>query len=281
MRVVGPITFKRFRHFQRSCGGFQVRFHSLLILPVVALLAGAACDVSAAQGNDRDVIYEMLLLDGVMHRIDKRNGRIQKLGKHPNGAYQWIDADMVDDKAPQPAQHQIAGPVVPLPPQPNIPDDVRKKLPQEGNVAAIGIGRRGGAPVIDDDEPSAAKPATQDITPELRKENLAVIASYENKVMPSSAIQTGERMKGTIFMRNSGDRRIKVLELTMFVAIKGVEKPEEHHIVFCNKPGHMAPPQPGVNGRDPAALLYKVDMPAPGGEVKGPPEVKITYLEFE
>jgi hypothetical protein len=253
-----------------------VRFYSLALVAVLTLIGGASFDVRA-EGVQETGIYDSFMMDGALHRFDKRNGKLQKMTRSPNGL-QWVEVQVTE------AQTTTLQPTVqPLDPSRYIPESVRDQQPQQGNSASIGVGpRRGGAPVIDDDEaPQAAKPATDEITPEIRRENLATIASYENKVMPSHAIQIGERMKGNIFMKNAGDRRIKVLELTMFVHVKGLEKPEEYHIVFANKPGFIAPPQPGANGRESSALLYKVDMPAPSGEVKGPPDVKITYLQFE
>lgn len=251
-----------------------MRFYSLALIVLLTLVAGASSDVRA-EGVQETGIYDSFMMDGTLHRFDKRNGKLQKMTRSPNGL-QWVEVKVIEAQptsaAPEPvAQNQPD-------PSPYIPDSVRNQQPQQGNSASLGVGpRRGGAPVIDDDEtPQAAKPATEEITPEVRRDNLPTIASYENKVMPSHAIQIGERMKGNIFMKNVGDRRIKVMELTMFVHVKGLEKPEEHHIVFANKPGFIAPPQPSAN-----ALLYKVDMPAPSGEVKGPPDVKITYLQFE
>jgi hypothetical protein len=105
------------------------------------------------------------------------------------------------------------------------------------------------------------------------------IDAYESKLSILQTIKVGERLQGTLMVRNSGEKRIKVLELTLVVSVNGKEKPEEHRLVFV-KNGHNAPPQPSRKGADGAALM-RVDFPCPADGVKGAPELKLTYLKFE
>ena len=74
-------------------------------------------------------------------------------------------------------------------------------------------------------------------------------------------------------VRNNGDKKLKALELTLSIPVSGKGKPEERRFLFVDKmKDFIAPPQPG---KDSPALLQRVDIPSPPGEIKGVPELRI------
>lgn len=244
-----------------------MRLFSLLVSAVAVTVLFCA-PAHAAQGGsvDQNNRYDSFMMDGALHRFDRVIGTLQKLSKLPNGALQWVPVEVqVGDGAP--AQQEVRIP----PPQ--------QKVDNAGPAVPPGQpGRRAPTIEIEDDQGNVI---TDSISPDDRKAAIPLISSYENKVSLSHTVQIGDKITGNILIKNIGDRRLKQLELTMYVPIIGRDKPEEHHFLFLDKPGSTTPPQPGSGGRDPLALLQKVDIPCPSGGVKGSPELKISFIRFE
>lgn len=242
-----------------------------LLVSAVAVTLLFCTSTHAAQGVEQNKRYDSFMMDGALHRLDLITGNVQKLTKLANGALQWVAVDVQSSDA---VAAPGSAPALPS----ELPTSVQVKIPappyQVQNAA--NVGRR--APTIEDEDGNVISDA---VTSDDRKACVPLIASYENKVSLSHTVQIGDKITGNILIKNIGDRRIKVLELTMFVPIIGRDKPEEHHFMFKDQPGSTTPPQPGSNGRDPTALLQKVDIPCPSGGVKGAPELKISFIRFE
>lgn len=236
---------------------------------IAVVLALFSVTPAHAQGVEENMRYDSFMMDGSLHRFDRRTGNLQKLLRHQNGAYQWIPVEVnVSGQAPA-APAPAPDLRIPAPSQVQDNADLNRQ-PDPKRV------RR--APTIEDEDGNVI---SDTINGDDRKAALPLIASYENKISLSHTVQIGDRITGNILIKNMGDRRIKALELTMMVPIIGRDKPEEHHFVFLDKPGNTTPPQPGSNGREPSALLQKVDIPCPSGGVKGSPELKISFIRFE
>ncbi len=119
-----------------------------------------------------------------------------------------------------------------------------------------------------------------DITDTDRKEAAATIASYEKKLSILHTLRFSSRIEGTILVRNTGDRRIKMLELTLSLPVSGQSKIEEQRLLFVDKTGSVAPPKP-ANPTQGTSALMKVDLPCPSGAVGAElPELQVSYLQF-
>jgi len=105
------------------------------------------------------------------------------------------------------------------------------------------------------------------------EERIARSAHYFSTMQ---AIRVGAHFGGTLNIRYSGDRKIKLLEYTLTVKVEGVDKPVEHRLLFANKDGTVPPPESGKN-----SALMQVRLPGLSGTPKGAAELKLTYLEFE
>lgn len=246
-----------------------------LFISAVAVTVLFCSSAHAAQGVEQNKRYDSFMMDGALHRLDLITGNVQKLSKLPNGALQWVPVEVqAADATVAPQDMQRVAPS-------DLPTATQAKLPAPPYTPrtvenASNIGRR--APTIEDEDGNVI---SDTISPDDRKASIPLISSYENKVSLSHTVQIGDKITGNILIKNIGDRRLKQLELTMYVPIIGRDKPEEHHFVFLDKPGSTTPPQPGAGGREPTALLQKVDIPCPSGGVKGSPELKISYIRFE
>lgn len=243
-----------------------------LFLSAVTVAIVFSTSAYAAQGVEQNKRYDSFMMDGALHRLDLITGNVQKLSKLPNGALQWVQVEVQSSDA-------VAVPATAPNTQPSeqpTSAQVRIPAPPYQVQNASNTGRR--APTIEDEDGNVISDA---ITTDDRKAAVPLIASYENKVSLSHTVQIGDKITGNILIKNIGDRRIKQLELTMFVPIIGRDKPEEHHFMFKDQPGSTTPPQPGAGGREPTALLQKVDIPCPSGGVKGSPELKISFIRFE
>lgn len=241
-----------------------------LFISAVAVTVLFCSSAHAAQGVEQNKRYDSFMMDGALHRLDLITGNVQKLTKLANGALQWVPVEVQSSDAA----------AVPAAPVNDVATSVQVKLPAPPLRVqnASNTGRRAPTIEIEDDQGNVI---TDSITPDDRKAAIPLISSYENKVSLSHTVQIGDKITGNILIKNIGDRRIKMLELTMYVPIIGRDKPEEHHFVFLDKPGSTTPPQPGAGGREPTALLQKVDIPCPSGGVKGSPELKISFIRFE
>jgi hypothetical protein len=119
-----------------------------------------------------------------------------------------------------------------------------------------------------------------DITDADREASAGRIADYMNKLSILQTLKVGDHIEGAIMLRNTGEKRIELLELTLCASVNGREKPEQFRLVFANKKDLVSPPQPSRKGGEGAALM-RVKIPSPAGGVKGAPELKLTYLQFE
>jgi len=253
-----------------------VRLFSLLV-SAVAVTVLFCSPAQAGQDVEQDRRYDSFKINGQMHRMDLITGKVQKLSQLPNGALQWVPVDVQTSDAP-PISTPAVGSAAPN----ELPSATQLKLPAPPNTQkfenAANTGRRAPTIEIEDENGNVI---SDSISPDDRKAAIPLISTYENKVSLSHTVQIGDKITGNILIKNTGDRRLKMLELTMYVPIIGRDKPEEHHFIFIDKPGSTTPPQPGSNGRDPIALLQKVDIPCPSGGVKGSPELKISFIRFE
>ena len=234
------------------------------------------CASARASALDDDNQYEMFKDQDGRYRFNNKNGEVEKMIKDGD----IIDWQIVPTKksvrpptevketasktkparapAPAPKENKDSDVASPKPPPPDKIDD-----PFDPDVHIIG-------PDNED--------ITELITDEHRKNAETTITTYINKLSLSHTIQIGERIKGTIMVRNNGDKKLKALELTLSIPVNGKNKPEERRFLFVEKAkGFIAPPQPG---KDSLPLLQRVDIPAPPGDIKGSPELRISYLQF-
>ena len=206
-------------------------------------------------------------------RFDRITGEIEKLVGN-GGAYEWVKVPVRRSEKPPTIDVPVAvtsnntkGSIPPaLPPVGSTP-------PRQTGMANLSESKtKSGIKLFDDQ----GNDVTDAITDFDRKRNEADVAGYENKLSMPHTIQMGDRVTGTILLRNTGERKLKQLEVTLFIPVIGKEKPEVSHFLFTNKPGFVSPPQPGGE-----ALIQKVDIPSPGGSGKAIPELKVTYIRFE
>ena len=107
------------------------------------------------------------------------------------------------------------------------------------------------------------------LTDELRKSAAPDIAAYGGKIVISHTLEIGQRIEGTLLLRNEGDKHLVKMELTIVIPIKDQEKPFEQRLVFSEKEWSYT---------DVPVLLHRIDMPAPTENAE--PEFRITYLQF-
>jgi hypothetical protein len=235
---------------------------------VLLIVSSLICASAFAEGVDEPNRYDSFTINGVLHRFDRKTGALEKLQVGADGA-SWARVEVrVTDKAPSVKATAENQPKLTTPP-----------YPPKANSENAQIGeKKSSAPRIFDDK-------DQDITDVVtefdRRTSIPDISAYEKKTSLSHTVQIGERITGNILVRNLGERKLKALELTMFVPVIGREKPEEHRFLFLDgKTGYISPPQPSATGKDAEALLQKVDLPCPAGGVKGSPELRITHIKF-
>jgi hypothetical protein len=198
-------------------------------------------------------------------RLDRVSGDVQKLVRSKNGIMWETVPVIVSDKSPTANRK---------------PRPERERIDNEKSMAYMdGTGepekkRKAPIPIWDKD----GNDLTYVISDDMRAAAVPEIASYEKEMAVLLAVRSDDMISGVMTLRNRGDRRIEVLEVTMFVPINGKEKPDQHHFLFVDGKDPR-PPQPGV-GKESMPLLQKVHMPCPAGGVKGNPELKITYIKF-
>jgi hypothetical protein len=244
----------------------------LLMLPLAASLccAGAA----RAEGDDEanppqeDIRFDLFKADGEVYRFDRKTGEILKIVKTKEGFMAVPQPVLIAGKSATRAK----------------PDAPRSaKGANETETAQS--------------DPSTKKLATcvppiqffneqgEDITYEVsdqdREAAKGTILAYRDGLSLLQTLDIGERISGNVLVRNIGERRLKVLELTLQVPVVGRDKPEEHRFLYVDRPGKEdVPPQPTGGGKEGKHLLQKIDLPSPPGGIKGSPILRVSYLKF-
>jgi hypothetical protein len=237
---------------------------------VLLILSSVICASAYAEGVDEPNRYDSFTISGVLHRFDRKTGALEKLIIGADGVPYWANVTV---------RYSENAPIKKATPEKVTAENQPKVTVPKTNSENAQIGeKKSSAPRIFDDK-------DQDITDLVtefdRRSSIPDISAYEKKTSLSHTVQIGERITGNILVRNLGDRRLKALELTMFVPVIGREKPEEHRFLFLDsKTGYVSPPQPSATGKEAESLLQKVDLPCPAGGVKGSPELRITHIKF-
>ncbi len=249
----------------------------LLALSFVA----AAASVRSAVAEDQPFKYDCFSMEGQRFRFNKETGDLEKLVMS-GGSLSWVRQDVqassqqpTDPKEPKVASAQkhnsdpiktsTTGSSAIILPTPNAPKQNAHQDPLDPEIHIL-------------DETN--QDVTDILTDEHRKGAAPTITNYENKLSIAQTFNIGEHITGTIMVRNAGDKRLRAMELTMIIPVKGKAKPEERRFLFVDKAGQTPPPQPTSNGKEGMPLLQKVDIPTPAGEVISSPELRITYLQF-
>jgi len=236
------------------------------------LLAGALClnvDVRAASADDEKADENRwdIFKDGKDRlKFDKQSGDMYRLERDDSSALVWVKVTVRVTTVAS-TKPKSAAPVIQ--PDENAQASTTEEKPKRPKSAA---------PEIFDTE---GNNITDVITDFDRRQSAPAIVAYEKNLSVCNAVQIGDRISGTFLIKNKGDRKLKALELTMLVPVVGKDKPEEHRFLFADKPGTTnPPPQPGSGGREPEALLQKVDIACPAGHSRGSSDLKITFLKF-
>ncbi|MCY3021285.1 MAG: hypothetical protein NTW87_19905 [Planctomycetota bacterium] len=237
-----------------------------LVCPGVA----AEGDDDAARPPEEDIRYDIIKVKGETYRFDRKTGEFLKLIMTKDGVVgvrekvRIVDRERAADRPKAASQ-----PPVIEGDDPGMAqfDENRKKK------------KTAGAAEIEyyDDQ---GNNITYQITDPEREAARGVIAAYQNSMSFVQTLDLRDRIIGNILVRNNGDKKLKVLELTLVIPVVGREKAEEHRFLFVDKAGFPAPPQPASGGKEGLALLHKVDLPSPPGRVMGSPVLKISYMKF-
>ena len=226
-----------------------------------------------AQAEDDTLKYDFISMEGVHYRFDKRSGELEKMSISPDGVV-WTKVP--SRKSDQPATEDAPEPRVVKTRQPILTEttkgDASPKPPH----------------LINTSDPKSQEPAikiydekdediTERITDDDRKAAATTITIYFNKLQLSQSLHVTDRIMGTIMVRNSGDKKLKALELTLTIPVAGRSKPEERRFLYLNAKGFVAPPQPG---KDALPLMQNVDIPCPSGDVKGGLDLRVSYIQF-
>ena len=120
------------------------------------------------------------------------------------------------------------------------------------------------------------------ITDEMRKKAFVDVSSYRSSLSLIQTVQIqGGKIKGTIAVANKGNKKIDMLEITLYVPSGDGLQFEEHHLLFGYKAGLKPPPAPNPEDPDNAdSQIMMVDYPAPPGGGKSKVDVKFTYIKF-
>lgn len=245
----------------------------LLWLPLVA---AAGCALAAAEGDGdgaavpEDVRFDLFKADGEVYRFDRKTGEILKIVKTKEGFV--AVAQHVQIVSRTPAKTREAPPVPRVGPNTTEGEmaqlDETHRKPAKASGATIPLYDEQGNDItyqLTDTEREAAQPA---------------ILGYQSSLSLLHTLDIGERITGNILVRNLGDRKLKVLELTLMIPVVGREKAEEQRFLYTDRPGQAGPPQPAGAAKEGNLVLQKVDLPCPAGGVKGSPVLKVSYLKF-
>ena len=260
---------------------YRSSFVVLLALGVLSTSVG----VCSAAAEDQNFKYETFSMEGQRLRFNKETGEVEKLVMTATGMA-WVKQDVVQGGAQptDPKDQKVAAAQKPT-------TDIKSSTKQSSGTTATIVQTPTGYPprqVVQQDPLDPAihilddtnQDITDILTDEHRKGSAPTITNYENKLAIAQTFNIGEHITGTIMVRNAGDKRLRAMELTMVIPVKGKAKPEERRFLFVDKTGQTPPPQPTANGKEGMPLLQKVDIPAPAGEVISSPELRITYLQF-
>lgn len=246
----------------------------LLLLPLAAALGGAWA--AAAEGDEdanppqEDIRFDLFKADGEVFRFDRKTGEILKIVKTKEGFV----------AVPQPVR--IVGKLLG-----KIKPDLPFALPQTSVKGASEAGmaqfdssakKPSGATIEFFDE--QGNDITYQVTDQDREAAKGAILAYQDSLSLIQTLDSRDKISGNILVRNKGEKKLKVLELTLQIHIVGREKPEEHRFLYVDRPGEAGPPQPAEGGREGNAVLQKVDLPCPPGGLMGSPVVKVSYLKF-
>ena len=221
-----------------------------------------------AEGVDEALRYDSFTMDGVLHRFDKKTGALEKLAKVESGLA-WTKVEVQISSVTPAAK----SPLSTTSDNAHLNEMGHMQQPSEDRIVK---GTAASFRFFDEQD----NDITDAVTDADRKGSLQAITSYENKLSLSHTVQIGDKITGNILVKNLGDKRLRVLELTMQVPVIGREKHEEHRFLFIDKVGAVNPPQPGSGGKEACALLQKVDFQSPAGGVKGSPDLRVSYIRF-
>jgi len=241
----------------------------VLMLPLAAAL-GCAWAASAegdeeANTPQEDIRFDLFKADGEVYRFDRKTGQILKIVKTKDGFM----------AVPQPVQ--IVGKLAARN-KPDAPNPV--KSTNQAEMAQFDTPpKKASAATIEffDDQ---GNDITYQVSDQEREAAKGTILAYRDGLSLLQTLDIGERISGNILVRNIGERKLKVLELTLQVPIVGRDKPEEHRFLYADRPGQAGPPQPTGAGKEGNVVLQKVDLPCPPGGLKGSPVLKVSYLKF-
>jgi len=235
------------------------------MLPVAAV-----AETGDEGATPEDIRYELLKADGENYRFDKKTGEILKIIKTKDGFVGVPQQLIITSRPPvRPASDPATAPGQVKPGSNNevMPqfDETQRKKKALGPIE------------IFDEQ---GNDITYQVTDADREAASATIIAYQGSISFAQAFKVGDRITGSVLLGNTGDKKLKVLELTLEVPVVGREKPEEHRFLYVDRPGAVAPPQPAGAGKDANKLLQRIDVPCPAGGVKGSPILKVSYIKF-
>jgi hypothetical protein len=201
--------------------------------------------------------FEIIKGAGGTYRMDLNSGELEILKFDENGDPFWQKTRSRQGKVQKPQE----GPVI----ESSTIDESSKK--KKSTEAPDLVGPDG-------------KPLAPVILEENRRDAAGDISAYDKSLSVCNAVQIGDRITGTFMIKNRGERKIKTLELTMFIPVVGQEKPQAYRFLFADHPDLTSPPKPSAPGHDPEALLQRVDIPCPAGHARGNTDLKVTYIKF-
>ncbi len=227
------------------------------------LTLGGISASALAQSVEEENRYDSVKVDGVLYRLDKRTGLLEKLAKTPTGGLNWIAQEVPTGK----------------PEAQDAPKEPAREVTTHKDAPSATTPVRATAITLVDLDGNAIPEAITDAN---RQAASGTIASYEGKLGIIQTLHITDRITGILMLKNLGDKHLKTVELSVIVPVAGSEQSEIHRFLLQEKPaaGCAAAPQPAQNGKEAQSILQKVDVPAPAGGVKGSPEIKITYLKF-
>ena len=235
-------------------------------LLVVALLFVAVPSWSA-EDDATDVRYELIKNGKELLRFDKTTGELSRMERNEDGTISWVLVPVRGTKL-------IAAKPKELKPAPTIAPDEAATVQRTEETHKKG----NPAPQLFTED---GQDLSEVITDYDRRAAVSSIAGYEKNLSVCHTVQIGDRIAGTFLIKNKGEKKLKMLELTMMIPVVGAEKPEIHRFLFVDKPGSTnAPPQPAPAGKEPEALMQKVDIPCPAGHAKGSADLKVTFVKF-
>lgn len=248
---------------------------------VLLLLLTTVTGVRAANAEDDKAFkFELLTMEGSRYRFNKETGDLEKLVLG-NAGVSWVKQSVQGITSQAPTQVKTTATSATTAMTEKHVETIKTSM--GSSATCIPVPNAGPHDPLEpeirfyDDK---NEDITDVITDDIRRASTPTITNYENKLSIAQSFNISDRISGTIMVRNSGDRRLRAMELTMSIPVNGKAKPEERHFLFVDKLGSTPPPQPGANGKEGMPLLQKVDIATPAGDIKGSPELRITYIQF-